>query len=77
MDLYISYKLCKDIETKKHLNSLTLKSEIPGSEYYGLIVRESCCKCGQNPYFCQCFNITHNNGRTNARGTMVLSFPDE
>ena len=50
MDFIVSYHLQKKLKKKE--SSDELKELKEGEERYP--IRESCFRCGQNPYLCQC-----------------------
>lgn len=50
MDFIVSYHLQKKLKKKE--SSDELKELKEGEEIYP--IRESCSRCGQNPYLCQC-----------------------
>ena len=49
MDTFVAYQLQQILKTNKNTNTIPLKVDTTYNRY-------SCSKCGQNQYFCQCFN---------------------
>ena len=53
MDLFIAYQLEQRIRDHQKKNTIPLNPLKVDTTYKP----KSCTRCGQNPYFCQCFNI--------------------
>jgi len=60
MDIFIAHQLEKTLKDNQKKNTIPLNSFNRNTTYK----RKSCPKCGQNPYFCQCYNNSYINGTT-------------
>ena len=60
MDIFIAHKLEKSLKDIKKHNTIPLNSIDRNITYN----KNSCPRCGQNTYFCQCYNHSYINETT-------------